>query len=297
MIQVRDLVKTYPGGSAALRGVTLTVHAEDFMVILGRSGAGKSTLLRCMNMLVRPTSGSVVLGGTEITTLGGRPLRKVRARVGMIFQSFHLVRRLTVLQNVMTGRLRFRAGLAGAWTTMTRWFPPQDKAKALECLELVGIADLASRRADALSGGQQQRVAIARALAQEPELILADEPIASLDPRSAAQVMDLLRDIHARMGVPVVVNLHQVDVARAYASRLVGMSQGVVHFDDSPGRVDDGALARVYSQQRGNQDETGGESPRTASDFGSQASDAGEAEEMAGERPSAALIGSPSSPH
>jgi phosphonate transport system ATP-binding protein len=246
VIGLTNVAKTYANGTVALQSVSLTVRRNEFVAVIGRSGAGKSTMLRCINMLVRPTTGRVELRGEDLAKLGGRRLRHERARIGMIFQSFNLIRRLTVLQNVLAGRLRFRRGLPGLLTSCTRWFPAHDRVVALQCLEKVGILELAYRRADTLSGGQQQRVAIARALAQEPDAILADEPIASLDPRSAEHVMTLLKTIQEQSGIPVLVNLHQVDVARTFATRIIGMARGGICFDGMPGTLMEHHLTDIY---------------------------------------------------
>ncbi len=230
-IRAKDLYKVYPNGTEALKDVSLEVKDKDFIVVIGLSGAGKSTLLRCLNRLVRPTSGELELFDEDITCVSGSRLKHVRRRVGMIFQQFNLVRRLTVLENVLVGRLRFNSSPVGLCMTLLRRFPKREKEFAFECLRQVGIADLAFRRADALSGGQQQRVAIARALAQEPEVFLADEPIASLDPRSSETVMQTLMQIHEEKGIPVLVNLHHIDFAQRFGKRVLGMSKGELIFD------------------------------------------------------------------
>ncbi len=230
-IEVEGLGVEFAGGVHALRDVSLRVGANEMVAIIGPSGAGKSTLLRSINRLVDPTSGTMRVNGVETTGVQGRRVRDLRAQTGMIFQQFNLVSRLTVLQNVLVGRLRFRQGLLAVWPTLVRWFNAEDHAAARRSLEQVGIAELASRRASDLSGGQQQRVAIAKVLAQGARVILADEPIASLDPRSARVVMDTLATINRETGVPVLVNLHHVEVARRYASRIIGMRQGRVIFD------------------------------------------------------------------
>ncbi|MFV0348184.1 MAG: phosphonate ABC transporter ATP-binding protein [Halodesulfovibrio sp.] len=245
-IQTADLNKIYPNGTHAVKDITLNVNRNDFVVIIGSSGAGKSSLLRCMNRLVRPTSGSMSLFGDDITQVTGGRLRQVRRKVGMIFQQFHLVRRLTVLENVLVGRLRFNRSPLRLGLSLMRCFTKAEKEFAFECLKQVGIADLAFQRADTLSGGQQQRVAIARALAQEPQVFLADEPIASLDPHSAETVMQTLQEIHETRGIPVLVNLHHIDFARRYGKRIVGMRKGALVLDTTPARLDDDAIADVY---------------------------------------------------
>jgi phosphonate transport system ATP-binding protein len=246
---VNGLCKVYPNGTEALKDVSVTVNSGDFCVIIGLSGAGKSTLLRCMNRLVRPSSGSLSLFGEDITRVNGGQLRQVRRRVGMIFQQFNLVRRLTVLENVLVGRLRFNSHPMKRCLSMVRHFSKAEREFAFDCLQQVGIGDLAFRRADALSGGQQQRVAIARALAQEPEVFLADEPIASLDPRSSETVMQILAKIHEEKGIPVLVNLHHIDFAQRYGKRILGMSKGELIFDGTARDLDAETVSRIYGDK------------------------------------------------
>lgn len=207
-ISTERLSKIYPNGTKALEDVSMAVRPDEFVVIIGLSGAGKSTLLRCMNRLIRPTSGRLELFGEDVTNVSGKKLKQVRRKVDMIFQQFHLVQRLRVIENVLVGRLRFNASPVRHTLSLFRCFSRQEKEIAFENLKKVGIADLAFQRADTLSGGQQQRVAIARALTQNPEVFLADEPIASLDPKSAAIVMDTLMETHQEQKIPVIVNLH-----------------------------------------------------------------------------------------
>jgi phosphonate transport system ATP-binding protein len=246
VISITELSKTYPNGTRALDAVSLNVYADQFVAIIGRSGAGKSTLLRCLNRLIDATSGRILLQGHDITHTTGRSLRMTRQRVGMIFQQFNLVNRLTVIENVLAGRLRFNASVVRSLRSLIRWFPRGEREHALQCLASVGIERLAFQRADTLSGGQQQRVAIARVLAQEPDVILADEPIASLDPHSARQVMERLRDIHHQQSIPVIINLHQVDIATSYANRIIGMLDGSVVFDGDPSELSEQAARNVY---------------------------------------------------
>ena len=246
VLRTSALQMTFPNGTHALRGVDLAVEPGERIVIIGRSGAGKSTLLRCLNRLIRPTGGQVLLGGQDVTRVGGSRLRTVRRRVGMIFQQFNLVGRLTVLDNVLAGRLRFHRTPVRWLRSCLHWFGREEQAFGITCLDRLGISGLAFQRADTLSGGQQQRVAIARAMAQDPEVILADEPIASLDPHSARQVMEALVEIQRTRGIPIVVNLHQVDIARAYATRVIGMSFGQVLFDGPPEQLDDSTVERIY---------------------------------------------------
>ncbi|SIN75247.1 phosphonate ABC transporter ATP-binding protein [Halodesulfovibrio marinisediminis] len=245
-ISTNELTKIYPNGTRAVSNVSLTVASNEFVSIIGSSGAGKSSLLRCLNRLIRPTSGTLELFGEDITAVSGREIRQVRRKVGMIFQQFHLVRRLTVLENVLVGRLRFNSSFFSQCCSLLRHFSANEKEIAFECLKQVGIAHLAFQRADTLSGGQQQRVAIARALAQEPEIFLADEPIASLDPHSAEVVMDTLREIHETRNIPVLVNLHHIDFATRYGKRIVGMRHGEVIHDVLPSNLDDDMITEIY---------------------------------------------------
>lgn len=246
VLQVRQLVKKYPSGTLAVAGVSFDLTPQDFLVVIGCSGAGKSTLLRCLNRLLKPTSGKIILLGEDITNVSGNGLQRVRRRMGMIFQQFHLVQRLTVLENVLAGRLRFQTSPLLHTMSLAKIFSKKEKDYALHCLSEVGIADLAMQRADCLSGGQQQRVAIARVLAQDPDVILADEPIASLDPRSASLVMELLQEIHERKGIPVVVNLHHLEYVNRYAKKVLGMRQGRLIFEGPVSLLNEDTVAEIY---------------------------------------------------
>jgi phosphonate transport system ATP-binding protein len=246
VISIRDLAKTYPGGIAALRGVSIDVKDGEFLVILGPSGAGKSTLMRCLNRLVEPTAGQVIHDGEELTARR-RSLRDVRRRFGMVFQQFNLVKRLPVLTNVLTGRLAHRS----AWRSLVYNFSAEDRRIAVECLARVNMEHKAFQRADTLSGGEQQRVAIARALAQQPRVILADEPVASLDPKIARQVLTYLKQIAGELGITVLCNLHQVEYTREFAERVVGMSRGTVVFDGPAADLGDEILHRIYYREPG----------------------------------------------
>lgn len=241
-IAVRDLSKHYPNGPLAIRDVSLDVPEGQFLAVIGLSGAGKSTFLRCLNRLVDPTRGTILIHGENVTSARGRDLRRIRRRIGIIFQQFNLVRRLSVFQNVLTGRLGYQRG----WRAFIPAFTPEDRLIALRALERVGLADRARTRADALSGGQQQRVAIARALAQNPEIMLADEPVASLDPETSKVVLTYLRQINREDGITTVVNLHQLDYARAYADRIVGFREGRIVFDGPPDAVTPEVYDLVY---------------------------------------------------
>jgi phosphonate transport system ATP-binding protein len=255
VIEADHISKVFPNGTRALNDVSLAVGGSDFIAIIGSSGAGKSTFLRCLNRLIRPTAGTLTLLGEDITHVNGRALRQVRRRMGMIFQQFHLVRRLSVLENVLVGRLRFNAASPLRYgCSILRKFPRSEKEVAFDCLKQVGIADLAFQRADTLSGGQQQRVAIARALAQEPEVFLADEPIASLDPRSAETVMRILKDIQERRNIPVLVNLHHIDFARRYGKRIVGMKAGATVFEGKASDLDEEVISSIYGPKHGEEE-------------------------------------------
>ena len=243
VLELQAVSKTYPGGVQALREVSFGVPQGQFLVILGPSGAGKSTLMRCVNRLVEPTAGSIVFEGQRITGRGN--LRAIRRQFGMVFQQFNLVKRLSVLTNVMTGRLGYRS----VWRSLVYSFPEEDKRIAVECLARVNMEHKAFQRADTLSGGEQQRVAIARALAQHPKVILADEPVASLDPKIARQVLTYLRQVAKELGITVLCNLHQVDYAREFAERVVGMSKGAVVFDGPAAELTEDILHRIYYRE------------------------------------------------
>ncbi|MCO4771880.1 MAG: phosphonate ABC transporter ATP-binding protein [Deltaproteobacteria bacterium] len=232
----------YPDGTRALAGVTTAFAPGEFVAVLGPSGAGKSTLLRCLSGALSPSEGEVWFGDERIDTLRGEARRQHRARVAMIFQQFHLVPRLSVLANVLAGSL----GRDRSPRTWLRQFPKEAQAEARGHLARVGLADLEERRADQLSGGQKQRVAIARALCQHPSMLLADEPIAALDPRSASQVMDLVAALNRDDGLTVIANLHHVDVATKYASRILGIRDGLVVFDGPPSNLNEAALEAIY---------------------------------------------------
>jgi phosphonate transport system ATP-binding protein len=246
MISIRGMSKTYRGGVRALSNVSIDVAAGEFLVILGPSGAGKSTLLRCINRLVDPSAGQVLHNGREITGKRGS-LRATRRQFGMVFQQFNLVKRLSVLTNVLTGRLGYRS----LWRSLLYSFPEADKRIAIECLARVNMDHKAFQRADTLSGGEQQRVAIARALAQEPTVILADEPVASLDPKIARQVLGYLRQVAQELGITVLCNLHQVEYAKEFAERVVGMSRGSVVFEGPSSQLTEDVLHRIYYREPG----------------------------------------------
>ena len=245
MIVFDHVSKTYPNGYQALKDINLTIDQGEFVAIIGLSGAGKSTLIRTINRMHDITEGKLTVDDIDVMTLHGAALRKFRRHIGMIFQSFNLVTRTTVIKNVLTSRvpdLPFWRALLGA-------YPKEDKLAALEALDKVGILDKAFVRADQLSGGQQQRVALARTLAQDPKIILADEPVASLDPVTAKQVMDDFKRINEEMKITVLINIHHVDLALQYATRVVGIRAGEVVDDGPASAVTDEVLATVYGGQ------------------------------------------------
>jgi phosphonate transport system ATP-binding protein len=246
MVEVRHLTKAYGRSAPAIEDISLSFKKGEFIVLLGPSGVGKSTLLRCLNFLVRPTSGFVSIDGQELGALSKKGLLQARQHIGMIFQEFNLVNRMSVLMNVMCGRL----GTLSTWRALTYNFSPEDHEAAVRSLVRAGLEDqeLYLRRADTLSGGQKQRVAIARMLIQEPKVILADEPIASLDIIMRVQIMDLIKDIARRDGLTVVMSLHQLDVAKTYADRIIALAEGKVTFDGPPNELSDAVIERVFKK-------------------------------------------------
>ncbi len=245
MLRLQNLTKTYRTGDRALNGVSLTVEPGQVVGLIGPSGAGKSTLIRCINRLVEPSSGQVTLGDAELTRLGHGSLRRARRRIGMIFQEYALVERLTVMENVLSGRL----GYVGFWRSFFRKFPPEAVAKAYALLDRVGLSDHVDKRADALSGGQRQRVGIARALAQDPDLLLVDEPTASLDPKTSRQIMRLIVEICDERGLPAIINIHDVALAQSFVRRIIGLKSGEVVFDGAPNELTDTVLTRIYGEE------------------------------------------------
>ena len=240
MITIRNLRKSY-GSNHVLHGIDMDVKAGEFVVMLGLSGAGKSTLLRCMNGLNQPDSGTLQVGGIDLMQKHSR--RELARHVAMVFQHHNLVQRLSVRKNVLTGRL----GQVGTLASVLQLFKQSDISLADQCLQQVGLAHKADERTEALSGGQMQRVGIARALAQQPQVILADEPVASLDPKTARSVLQYLRDATREMGIAVVCTLHQVDYAREFGDRVAGLAQGRMVFDGAPADLDEHALEAIYS--------------------------------------------------
>lgn len=242
MLRIEGLSKTYANGTKALKEVSFSVRAGEFVVILGRSGSGKSTLLRCINRLVEPTAGRIFLGDQEVTGAGPRKLRHLRRKTGMIFQQYNLVARSSVRTNVLTGRL----GYLSAWAGWINYFPDDSVMPARDKLRALGLDKMEEQRADTLSGGQQQRVGIARALMQQPEIILADEPVSSLDPATSISIMDILRDINKKEGVTVLCNLHLPELARQYGDRVLALKDGQMVYDGNPENLDPTMAGKIY---------------------------------------------------
>lgn len=245
MLKIERLTKVYEGGVVALRDVSFEVPTGQFLAVIGLSGSGKSTLLRCINRLIEPTAGRVLWNGIDVTAASLSELRLIRRRIGMVFQHFNLVHRSSVLTNVLAGRLGY---VNPAWSLINR-FAARDVAMAQRQLERVGIADKAGQRADELSGGQQQRVGVARALMQEPELLLADEPVASLDPVLAHSIMKYLESINKEDGVTVLCSLHFLDLVHRYADRVVALNEGQLVFDGPPQAIDDAKFKEIYGRE------------------------------------------------
>ncbi len=245
MLSITDLSKVYKTGTRALDGVSLTVDKPQVVAIIGSSGAGKSTLIRCINRLVEPTAGQIRLNDLDVTTLSRRELRKARRRMGMIFQEYNLVERLTVMENLLSGRL----GYVSLWQAYQRNYPPHDIAAAFELLDRIGLNGYQDTRADALSGGQRQRVGIARALMQQPDLLLVDEPTASLDPKTSRQIMRLLCELAQERGTPALVNIHDVGLAQDFSDRIIGLSGAKIVFDGNPSELDANVLTAIYGEE------------------------------------------------
>jgi phosphonate transport system ATP-binding protein len=245
MLNVTNLTKTYKTGDKALSDVSFEVPKGQVVGLIGPSGAGKSTLIRCINRLVEPSAGSIALNGQDITRLPSGDLRRARRRIGMIFQEYALVERLTVMENVLSGRL----GYVPFWRSFTRRFPGADIATAYRLLDRVGLSDHVDKRADALSGGQRQRVGIARALAQDPELLLIDEPTASLDPKTSRQIMRLIVEICREAGLPAIINIHDVVLAQQFTDRIIGLQAGRVVFDGAPAQLTEDVLTTIYGAE------------------------------------------------
>ncbi len=248
MLEVKHLTKIYEDGTVALRDVSFTVEDGEFLVIIGLSGSGKSTLLRCINRLIEPTEGQIIWNGIDITAADPTQLRQIRRQIGMIFQQFNLVKRSTVLTNVLAGRL----GYVNPWASLLHRFPKEDMEMAMRALERVGIADQAHKRADELSGGQQQRVGIARALMQQPKMILADEPVASLDPVLAHSILGYLEQLNQEEGITVLCSLHYLDLVQRYATRVIGLRDGRIVYRgtrEDIRRMTDDEFKEIYGEE------------------------------------------------
>ncbi|MBI4789401.1 MAG: phosphonate ABC transporter ATP-binding protein [Chloroflexi bacterium] len=245
MLQVKHLYKNYPNGTQALKDVSFEVKDGEFLAVIGLSGSGKSTLLRCINRLIEPTSGKVIWNGIDVTGAPTSELRNIRRQIGMIFQQFNLVRRSSVLINVLSGRL----GYINPWQSLGNYFSPADKKRALANLEQMGLSEKAYVRADSLSGGQQQRVGIARALMQEPKLMLADEPVASLDPVLAHSILRYLEQLNKERGITVLCSLHFLDLVHRYATKAIALKDGEVVFQGLPKQIDDEQFKAIYGQE------------------------------------------------
>lgn len=245
MLTISELTKVYPTGATALNNVNFTVDQPQVIAIIGPSGAGKSTLIRCINRLVEPSSGKVLLDDINLVSLNRRELRKARRRMGMIFQEYNLVDRLTVMENLLSGRL----GYVSFWRAYSRRFPREDVTAAFKLLDRVGLEGYQDTRADALSGGQRQRVGIARALMQAPELLLVDEPTASLDPKTSRQIMRLLVELVRERGTPALVNIHDVALAQSFSDRIIGLRTGEIVFEGTSRQVTEEVLTEIYGEE------------------------------------------------
>lgn len=245
MIQFQNVVKTYPNGVMALKGVSLEIKQGEFVAIIGLSGAGKSTLLRSINQMHTITDGKLLVNGVDVSSLSGKSLRRFRRDIGMVFQSFNLVKRTSVIKNVLAARVADMP----LWMSLLGLYTKKDKIIALEALDQVGILEKAYTRADQLSGGQQQRVALARCVAQQPKIILADEPVASLDPVTSNQVMNDFVKINKELNITVIANMHHVDIALKFAQRVIGIKEGLIVFDGPSTKVNNQILKEIYGRE------------------------------------------------
>ena len=245
MLRIKGLTKRYRTGDLALKGIDIDVPDGQVMALIGPSGAGKSTVIRCINRLVEPTSGTITLNDTEIVALSSGNLRRMRRRMGMIFQEYALVERLSVMENVLSGRL----GYVGFWQSWARKFPQSDIDEAFRLLARVGLDHMADKRADELSGGQRQRVGICRALIQNPELLLVDEPTASLDPKTSRQIMRLIKKLCGERKLAAIINIHDVMLAQMFAERIVGLKLGEIVYDGPPDKLTPAVLTEIYGEE------------------------------------------------
>ena len=245
MLKLENLTKRYNTGDLALQGIDLSIPNGQVLALIGPSGAGKSTLIRCINRLVEPTNGSAILNELNLTKLSSRALRKSRRKMGMIFQEYALVERLTVMENVLSGRL----GYVGFWKSFLRKFPKKDVNEAVRLLDRVGLLEMADKRADELSGGQRQRVGICRALIQDPDLLLVDEPTASLDPKTSRQIMRLINELCQERGLTAIINIHDVLLAQMFSQRIVGLALGNIVYDGSPEGLTPEVLTKIYGEE------------------------------------------------
>ena len=242
LLQVKELKKEYVSGNPVLKGVNFSIEEAGLVAIIGPSGTGKSTLLRCINRLIDSTEGQIIVNDVDICQTKGRSLRKLRRQLAMVFQEYNLVERLSVMENVLSGRL----GYMSTWQAWRRNYTQQDINSAYELLGSVGLAEHATKRADSLSGGQRQRVGIARAVMQNPSIILADEPTSSLDPKTAVEIMELLEKFALEKNIPVLINMHDVNLAKRFAKRIIGMSNGYIIYDGQPEGITDDHLKEIY---------------------------------------------------
>lgn len=239
---IENLVKEYVPGKPILKNISFKAEGKCSVAIIGPSGTGKSTLIRCVNKLIPPTSGTVFVSDENITELTGRELRKARRKIGMVFQEFNLVERLSVMENVLCGRL----GYIAPWRAWLRKYPGEEVDRAFELLDSIGLLDFARQRADSLSGGQRQRVGIARAIIQEPHVLLADEPTSSLDPKTSVEIMELLVALSEERGIPLIINIHDVELAKRFTTRVIGLSQGGIVYDGPPAGLSNDNLKEIY---------------------------------------------------
>ncbi len=241
-LKIDNLVKEYVPGKPILNGISFEVEGTNCVAIIGPSGTGKSTLIRCVNKLIPPTSGNVYVSGENITELNGKELRRARRKIGMVFQEFNLVERLSVMENVLCGRL----GSISPWRAWLRKYPAEEINRAFELLESIGLLEFAHQRADSLSGGQRQRVGIARAIIQNPHVLLADEPTSSLDPKTSVEIMELLVELSETYGIPFIINIHDVELAKRFTDRVIGLSQGGIIYDGPPSELSNENLKEIY---------------------------------------------------